>query len=198
MCVQQVRFPYQTCTKHVRFPYQWMALHVLRQIGQTDHPVSHVLLKRVAKATHEEGDGVTGGQVVLHLGVVAGNGQHLENNTSGLKVSHRLSLKVGAVKCTRKGKDIVLPLPSPSSPLPGGLSGICTCSGLTVCKHTHMHTHTHTHIHTHTHTYTHTHTHTHTGDIQMHNTLMSSQYLLPWTQMSLPQNQDQNDKTSSQ
>ena len=54
-----------------------MGVHVLGQIGQADHPVGHVLLKRVTKATGEEGDGVTGGQVVLHLG------QHLEDNVPG-------------------------------------------------------------------------------------------------------------------
>ena len=58
--------------------------HVLGQIGQADHPVGHVLLKRVTKATSEEGDGVTGGQVVLHLGVIACDGQHLEDNVPGL------------------------------------------------------------------------------------------------------------------
>ena len=61
-----------------------MGVHVLGQIGQADHPVGHVLLKRVTEATGEEGDGVTGGQVVLHLGVIACDGQHLEDNVPGL------------------------------------------------------------------------------------------------------------------
>ena len=85
------------CHEAVRFPYQRMGVHVLGQIGQADHPVGHVLLKWVTKATGEEGDGVTGGQVVLHLGVIACDGQHLEDNVPGLQVGHRLSMQISAV-----------------------------------------------------------------------------------------------------
>ena len=51
----------------------------------------------VTKATGEEGDGVTGGQVVLHLGVIACDGQHLEDDVPGLQVGHRLSMQISAV-----------------------------------------------------------------------------------------------------
>ena len=40
---------------------------------------------------------MTGGEVVLHFGMVSRNGQHLEHNTSGLQVSHWLSMEIGAV-----------------------------------------------------------------------------------------------------